>query len=57
MQTTSIVEVPVTSGVPENTPVAELKESQGVVIVFYPKFQAVWVTVSPAFGSVQAVAV
>ena len=38
--TISIVEVPVSVGVPENTPVAGLKESQVVEIEFCPKFLA-----------------
>ena len=54
-QTTSMVETPVSVGVPENVPVAGLKESQGVEIEFCPKFQAVQVVVSPS-ASEQAVA-
>jgi len=38
--TISIVEVPVSVGVPENTPVAGLNESQGVEIEICPKFLA-----------------
>ena len=56
MQTISIVDVPTAFGVPENTPVAGLNESQDVVIEFSPKFQAVLVIVFPS-ASVQAVAV
>lgn len=41
VQTISIVDVPTAFGVPENTPVAGLKESQVVVIEFSPKFLAV----------------
>jgi len=55
-QTTSIVEVPTSVGVPENTPVAGLKESQVVEIEFWPKFQAVHV-VGSVSGSVHAVVV
>lgn len=54
VQTISIVEVPTASGVPENTPVAGLKESQEVVKVFSPKFHAVHVNVLAASASVQA---
>lgn len=57
MQTISIVEVPTAFGVPENTPVAGLKESQEVVIEFSPKFHALLVKVLAASASVQAVAV
>ena len=55
VHTTSIVEIPSSVGVPENTPVPGLNESQVVEIEFYPKFQAVHV-VAPS-GSLHAVAV